>query len=294
MYCYRRYGHNEADEPRFTQPLMYAAVDKKPSVREIYVRRLLELGNVSERTGRGDRTRAPASPRRGARSHARPAFRAAELLDARSLGGVRRRRRRRVPRRRDRGAGRAARACSSSRPRACRPTFTCTPSSSACSRCAASMGRGQASARLGHRRARRIRIAGQRGLLGAPERPGRAARHLQPSPRRAARQRHSGALYTPLVKLAHNQARFEVWDSPLSEAGRARVRVRLQPGLARRARAVGGAVRRLRERRAGHHRPVHLVRPKTSGTASAASSACCHTASKARARSTPARASSAC
>ena len=33
MYCYRRYGHNEADEPRFTQPLMYKWVDKQPTVR---------------------------------------------------------------------------------------------------------------------------------------------------------------------------------------------------------------------------------------------------------------------
>jgi 2-oxoglutarate dehydrogenase E1 component len=48
LYCYRRYGHNEADEPRFTQPMMYSAVDKKPSVREVYVKRLVELGNFSE------------------------------------------------------------------------------------------------------------------------------------------------------------------------------------------------------------------------------------------------------
>ncbi|NUQ74111.1 MAG: 2-oxoglutarate dehydrogenase E1 component [Polyangiaceae bacterium] len=48
MYCYRRYGHNEGDEPRYTQPLMYAAIDKKPSVREVYVQRLVELGHITE------------------------------------------------------------------------------------------------------------------------------------------------------------------------------------------------------------------------------------------------------
>jgi len=47
MYCYRRYGHNEADEPRFTQPLMYSIIDKKPSVREVYVRRLVEMGQIT-------------------------------------------------------------------------------------------------------------------------------------------------------------------------------------------------------------------------------------------------------
>jgi 2-oxoglutarate dehydrogenase E1 component len=48
MYCYRRYGHNEGDEPRYTQPRMYAAIDKKPTVRQMYVKRLIEMGNVTE------------------------------------------------------------------------------------------------------------------------------------------------------------------------------------------------------------------------------------------------------
>jgi 2-oxoglutarate dehydrogenase E1 component len=48
MYCYRRYGHNEGDEPRYTQPLMYAAIDKKPTVRQIYVKRLVGLGQITE------------------------------------------------------------------------------------------------------------------------------------------------------------------------------------------------------------------------------------------------------
>ncbi|UQA63434.1 2-oxoglutarate dehydrogenase E1 component [Polyangium aurulentum] len=48
MYCYRRYGHNEGDEPRYTQPRMYAVIDKKPTVRQMYVKRLLEMGQVTE------------------------------------------------------------------------------------------------------------------------------------------------------------------------------------------------------------------------------------------------------
>jgi 2-oxoglutarate dehydrogenase E1 component len=48
MYCYRRYGHNEADEPRYTQPVMYSVIDKQPSVREMYVRRLQERGFINE------------------------------------------------------------------------------------------------------------------------------------------------------------------------------------------------------------------------------------------------------
>ncbi len=47
MCCYRRYGHNEADEPRFTQPLMYARIDAKPTVRAVYVQRLVASGRVT-------------------------------------------------------------------------------------------------------------------------------------------------------------------------------------------------------------------------------------------------------
>jgi len=46
LYGYRRYGHNEGDEPRFTQPQMYRIIDKKSTVREMYVKRLVELGQI--------------------------------------------------------------------------------------------------------------------------------------------------------------------------------------------------------------------------------------------------------
>src|SRR5262249_20324720 len=47
MYCYRKYGHNEGDEPRFTQPVMYQLIDRKPTVREAYVDRLALAGHVT-------------------------------------------------------------------------------------------------------------------------------------------------------------------------------------------------------------------------------------------------------
>jgi 2-oxoglutarate dehydrogenase E1 component len=48
MYCYRRYGHNEGDEPAFTQPDLYAKIDKRPSVTQLYKRELLEAGTLSD------------------------------------------------------------------------------------------------------------------------------------------------------------------------------------------------------------------------------------------------------
>ncbi|HEY5732576.1 MAG TPA: thiamine pyrophosphate-dependent enzyme, partial [Methyloceanibacter sp.] len=42
MFCYRRHGHNEADEPAFTQPLMYARIREHPRVTEIYGKKLVE------------------------------------------------------------------------------------------------------------------------------------------------------------------------------------------------------------------------------------------------------------
>jgi 2-oxoglutarate dehydrogenase E1 component len=48
MWCYRRHGHNEGDEPMFTQPLMYAAIAKHPTTRKIYAAELAEQNLVSE------------------------------------------------------------------------------------------------------------------------------------------------------------------------------------------------------------------------------------------------------
>ncbi|MFN3818742.1 2-oxoglutarate dehydrogenase E1 component [Blastomonas sp.] len=48
MWCYRRFGHNEGDEPSFTQPLMYAKIRQHPRVSKIYGDRLIAQGVVSQ------------------------------------------------------------------------------------------------------------------------------------------------------------------------------------------------------------------------------------------------------
>ncbi|RFZ90329.1 2-oxoglutarate dehydrogenase E1 component [Mucilaginibacter conchicola] len=48
ILCYRRYGHNEADEPKFTQPVLYKAIDAHPNPLQIYSKKLVAEKSVDE------------------------------------------------------------------------------------------------------------------------------------------------------------------------------------------------------------------------------------------------------
>ncbi|MBV9995632.1 MAG: 2-oxoglutarate dehydrogenase E1 component [Caulobacteraceae bacterium] len=48
MFCYRRFGHNEGDDPTMTQPLMYLAIKNHPTTRELYARRLVDGGVITQ------------------------------------------------------------------------------------------------------------------------------------------------------------------------------------------------------------------------------------------------------
>ncbi len=50
MFCYRRYGHNEGDDPTMTQPIMYAKIRDQSSTRELYSRRLIDEGVMTEQS----------------------------------------------------------------------------------------------------------------------------------------------------------------------------------------------------------------------------------------------------
>jgi 2-oxoglutarate dehydrogenase E1 component len=47
LYCYRRHGHNEGDEPSFTQPLMYSKIKERPSLTELYTEHLILRGDLT-------------------------------------------------------------------------------------------------------------------------------------------------------------------------------------------------------------------------------------------------------
>ncbi len=49
LYCYRKYGHNEGDEPSFTQPVQYQLIRSKKTIREIYYEQLLAAGHLEQK-----------------------------------------------------------------------------------------------------------------------------------------------------------------------------------------------------------------------------------------------------
>jgi 2-oxoglutarate dehydrogenase E1 component len=86
MFCYRRYGHNEGDEPSFTQPLMYKAIRSHPTTLEIYTKKLVAEGIVTE--GEVEKMKADWRARLDAEHEASQGYKAnkADWLDGRWAG----------------------------------------------------------------------------------------------------------------------------------------------------------------------------------------------------------------
>jgi 2-oxoglutarate dehydrogenase E1 component len=86
MFCYRRHGHNEGDEPSFTQPLMYKAIAAHPTTLEIYSNKLVSEGVVT--AGEVDKMKADWRARLDAELEAATSYRAnkADWLDGRWSG----------------------------------------------------------------------------------------------------------------------------------------------------------------------------------------------------------------
>jgi 2-oxoglutarate dehydrogenase E1 component len=57
LYCFRRYGHNENDEPAFTQPKMYEIIQTHPGVRQLYATQLVQRGKISQADADGVRSK---------------------------------------------------------------------------------------------------------------------------------------------------------------------------------------------------------------------------------------------
>jgi 2-oxoglutarate dehydrogenase E1 component len=83
MFCYRRHGHNEGDEPAFTQPLMYKAIRAHPTTQEIYAKKLVGEGVLTQ--GEVEKMNADWRARLDAELEASQSYRAnsADWLDGR-------------------------------------------------------------------------------------------------------------------------------------------------------------------------------------------------------------------
>ena len=282
MVCYRRHGHNEGDEPSFTQPLMYDLIEAKRSTRKLYTESLIGRGDITmeeaeaalrdyqrqleraftetreatqraARAGRGPQAGAggaPGQPHRGAHGD-QPGGGQADHRDP----------------------GDPARGLHAA-PAAAAPAGPALGHDH------------RRHHRLGHRRAAGVRRPAAGQPSGPPGRAGQPPRHVRPAARGrgrpAQRQRvHPAEAVRPRVMQV---LRLRLAAVRVRRDG---LRVRLLGGPAGRPGGLGGPVRRLLQRGPGRSSTSSSARASRSGASTPAWSCCCHTASRARARTTP-------
>ena len=73
MICYRRHGHNEGDDPSYTQPILYRKIKEHPSVAALYAERLVREGVVAAEEAAAMRKRPPQTAGGGLRRGAEDA-----------------------------------------------------------------------------------------------------------------------------------------------------------------------------------------------------------------------------
>ena len=257
MFCYRRFGHNEGDEPGFTQPVMYKKIRSHPSTLDIYAQKLIAEKVVTE--GEVAKAKADWRSRLEAEFEAGTGYKpnkadwldgrwsgmkAADLLEDPRRGntGVD------VAKLKEIGAKITDRAGRLPHP----PHHPALPGKPP------QGDRDRPGHRLGDRRGAGVLHHAEGRQPGPPVGSGQRARHLHPAPLGAVR---SGGR-EPLHAVQSSRRRAgELRGAQFEPVGRggARLRVRLFARRAERADDLGGAVRRLRQRRAGAVRPVHLV-----------------------------------
>ena len=213
---YRRFGHNEADEPAYTQPAMYERIKHHKRVADIWADQLVAQGVVTARDveraeGRGlgradDAAPAPAPADQG-RRRGRHRRAADGRVPARShaVAGGQDRRQRRAPADHQRRA--AARARGLHGPPQARQAARAPPRRA----------RPRRRDRLGARRVAGVRVAADRGHADPPDRPGRRARHVLPAPHGPARRAHRARRSARSSRLPGALAPLELHNSPLSE-----------------------------------------------------------------------------
>ena len=258
MFCYRRFGHNEGDEPAFTQPIMYNTSATHKTTLQIYARQADRRGPAHRRRIRQDEGRLARAS--GSRVRGRPGLQAEQgrLAGRRLVGPEDRRQRGRAAPRQD---GRAGQDAEGDRP-------------ASSPRCPSDFEAHQTIHRFLDNRRKTIdsgegidwatgRGAGLRlDPASKATRSACPARTASAAPSRSAIPCSTTRRRDPLHPAQQSVAGAgQLRGHQLDALGRgcARLRIWLLAGRAERADVLGGAVRRFRQRRAGRVRPVHLV-----------------------------------
>ena len=181
MICYRRRGHNEADNPSFTQPLMYDLIDAKRSVRKLYTESLIGRGDITleeaEQALRDYQQELERAFTETRDAISRPAEPGAVVRPPPRRPGAGR------PRRHAHGHHRGDHQAHHRHP--AEPARRLHPAPAAAAAAAAARRHGRAGRdRLGHRRAARVRQRAHRRPHGPAGRPGHPAGHVRPASRR--------------------------------------------------------------------------------------------------------------
>ena len=288
LVCYRRRGHNEGDDPSYTQPLMYDLIENKRSVRKLYTEALIGRGDITVEEAEqalkdyqqqlervfAEVKNAKDEPERGRRlRHRARVSDQGRGLRQRRDGGVARGAQadRRCPRHRARGLHRAPQgAAAAAAPR---------------------RGHHRGPDRLGHRRDPGVRLAADAGAAGAAVRSGQPARHLRVAVRhhhRPGQRRRVDAAAEPVDRPG------AVLHLRLAAVGVRRdgLRVRL---LGRPTRGADACGRRSSATSSTARRPSSTSssrRARPSGSSSPASYSCSRTATRGKAPTTRRRGSS--
>ena len=258
MFCYRRHGHNEGDEPAFTQPVMYKKIASHPSTLEIYAKRLIAEGVMTE--GEVDKAKADWRARLDAEFEAGTGYKPnkADWLDGK-WAGFKIADQEEDPRRGVTGVDvtilkdigrKITKVPDGFRVHRTIQRFLDNRAKAIDTGLGIDWATGEALAFCTLlEEGRHVRLSGQElrawHLLAAPfgaDRPGRR----EPLHTLQSLERRSGPLRSHQLAVVRR--------------GGARFRVRLFAGGAECAGDVGSAVRRFRQRRAGSVRPVHLFR----------------------------------
>ena len=258
IVCYRRHGHNETDEPAFTQPLMYRAIRDRKTTRALYAEQLVAEGVVT-----ADEVKAMWD---GFTATLEDAYQAAQGFKPNKADWLE-------------GHWAGLSAPDSAAEWTEGDTAVAPDVLRQVGLALARVPEGfDVNPKIARQlEAKRAMIESGQGIdwatgealaFGTLLLEGHRVRLSGEDCQRGTfSQRHAVLVdqtnqneYVPLNNIAPAQAKIEIYNSLLSEAGRAGLRIRLLAGRPALAGAVGGAVRRFRQRRAGDHRPVHRRR----------------------------------